>query len=119
MQPEVVGAADGRNEGDGVVGAEDGSAGGGVDVERCFPRLLGSGDGIFEGRGEHTAGGVDGDGDDGAAAETDLLRGLYEGVVAVGGGEEDKLAGSGGVAMFFGGGKEGIACDYDGGCVGG
>ena len=89
MQPEVVAFADFGDGREGVVGAEDGGAGGGVDVEGCVAGGFGGGDGRGEGGGQHAAGGVDGDGPHGGGAEAEHLRGFFDAVVAVGAGEED------------------------------
>lgn len=119
MQPHFVGFADVGECGDGVVGAEDGGAGRGVEVEGRLAGFFGffyEGD---EGVGVHAAGfGGNGDGDDGGGAEAELLRGLGDAVVAVGGGEEDEFEVVGCVAVGFGHGVEGVAGDYYGCCVG-
>lgn len=55
VQPEVVRAADLGDGAQGVVAAQDGRAGGGVDVEGGFVFGLGLGDEGFEGRRVHAA----------------------------------------------------------------
>ena len=90
MQPEVVSFADLGEGGDGVVGAEDGGAGGGVEVEGRVAFFFCLGDEGGEGGGGHAAGlGVYGDGADGGGAEAEHLGGLFYTVVAMGGGEDD------------------------------
>lgn len=119
VQPEVVRGADGCERGDGVVGAQDGGAGRGVEVEWGLASLLGLGDEGGQGGGVHAAGlGVHGDGDDGGGAEAERLRGFFDAVVSVGGGEEDEAEVVGGIAVGFGGGVEGVAGDYYGRGVG-
>lgn len=51
VQPEVVALADFGDGGEGVVGAEDGGAGGGVHVEGRVAGAFGRGDGRVEGGG--------------------------------------------------------------------
>ena len=111
--------ADGGEAGDGVVGAEDGGAGRGVEVEGRVTFSFGFGDEGGEGRGVHAAGlGVHGDAADGRGAEAEHLSGFLDAVVAVGGGEDDELETVCGVAVRFGVREEGVAGDYHGRDVG-
>lgn len=118
VQPEVLLAADLRDGADGVVASQHGRARRRVDVKGGFALAPGAGDEGFEGGRAHAAGGaVDGDGPYGRGAEAEHLRGFFDAVVAVGAGEEDE--GAVGIAIFLGGGEEGVAGDDDGGGVGG
>ena len=119
VQPEAVLPADGGEGADGVVGAEDGGAGRRVEVEGRLALLLRRGDEGGEGGGVHAAGlRVHGDGADGRGAEAEHLGGLFDAVVAVGGGEEDEFQIVRGVAVGFGVGVEGVAGDDYGRGVG-
>ena len=111
MQPEVVSSADGGEVGEGIVGAEDSGAGGGVDVEGRVPVGLGFFDLGREGGGEHSAGRVGGDGPDGRRAETEHLGCFLDAVVTVGAGEEDELAVLGGVTVLLRVGEQGVTGD--------
>ena len=119
VQPEVVLLADGRERRDGVVGAEDGGAGRGVEVEGREALVLGVGDAGRQGGGVHAAGfWVHGHGTDGRGAQAEHLRGLFDAVVAVGGGEEDQFEAVGRIAVGFGVWEEGVAGDNHGRGVG-
>lgn len=118
VEPEVVGAADGGEWGEGVVGAEHGGAGGGVEVEWSVAFLLGFDDEAFQGGRVHGAVCEDGDGPDGGGAEAKGLGGLFDAVVAVRAGEQDQFEIVGGVAAGLGGGEERIARDHYGCGVG-
>ena len=119
VQPEVVLFADGRERGNGVVGAEDRGAGRGVEVKGREALGLGVGDAGRQGGRVHAAGfGVHGHRVDGRGAEAEHLRGLFDAVVAVGGGEEDQFEAVGRVAVGLGVGEEGVAGDYHGRGVG-
>ena len=119
VQPEVVLLADGGERRDGVVGAEDGGAGRGVEVEGREASVLGVDDAGRQGGWVHAAGfGVHGNREDGRGAEAEHLRGLFDAVVAVGGGEEDQFEAVGRVALGFGVREEGVAGDDHGRGVG-
>ena len=119
VQPEPVLLAEGRERGDGVVGAEDGGAGRGVEVEGREALVLGVGDAGRQGRRVHAAGfWVHGNGPDGRGAEAEHLRGLFDAVVAVGGGEEDQFEAVGRVTVGLGVREEGVAGDDHGRGVG-
>ena len=119
VQPEVVLLADGRERGNGVVGAEDRGAGRGVEVEGREALGFGVCDAGRQGGRVHAAGfGVHGYRVDGRGAEAEHLRRLFDAVVAVGGGEEDQLETVGNVAVGLGGREEGVAGDYHGRGVG-
>ena len=84
VQPDMVLLADGREGDDGVVGAEDGGAGRGVEEERGEAFFFRRGDAGGEGGGVHGAGlWVDGDGADGGGAETECLGGLLDAVMSL------------------------------------
>ena len=119
VQPEVVFLADVRERGDGVVGAQDGGAGRGVEVEGREALVFRVGDGARQGGWVHAAGcRVHGHGADGGGAEAERLRRLFDAVVAVGRGEEDQFEAVGGVAVGFGLREEGVAGDDHGRRVG-
>lgn len=83
VQPEVVLFADGGDGFEGVVRAEDGGAGCGVDVEGGFAFGFGFLNEFLEGGGDHPALRVDGDGPHVVGSETAHLSCFFEGVVAV------------------------------------
>ena len=94
VQPEVVRAADLGDGAQGVVAAQDGRAGGGVDVEGGFVFGVGLGDEGCEGRGVHAARCAGcGHRPDGRGAEAEHLGGFFDAVVAVSAGEEDQVVG--------------------------
>ena len=83
VQPDAVLLADGREGPDGVVRAEDGGAGRGVEEERGAAFFFGRGDAGGEGGRVHGAGfWVDGDGADGGGAETECLGGFFDAIVS-------------------------------------
>lgn len=58
------------------------------------------------------------DGPDGIGAETEHLGSLFDAIAGIGAGEEDEGVRGGVDAGGFGGGVEGVAGDYYGGCIG-
>lgn len=118
VQPHAKLLADGGDFGKRLVGAADGGARGGIDVERRLALLFGLGDEVAEGRGAHAAVVIDGDGPDTVTAKTADHGALLDRVVAVGAGEDDKVVG-GSDALCLGVRVEGVAGDDKRGQVAG
>ena len=100
VQPDVVGAADGRERGEGVEGAVHGGAGCGVEEEGRFTFGFGGEHEGLEFRGDDAPAGVDGDGDHARCAEAVEIGGFFDAVVAVGGCEDFQIQVA--VAVGFG-----------------
>ena len=119
MEPQFMSTADRSKLSEGIVGAEDGSTGCCVHVERrvslcfCFFDLR------SERRREHAAFGVRFNGPDSRTAKTEHLRCFLNTVVAMGAGKEDELTVLGVVTMLFRVWEKRVTGDDDGGSVGG
>lgn len=88
MQPHVVGFADCGEGSEGVEGAEDGSAGCGIEEKWCFALTFTLHNQSFKLRRYHTTEGVDGYADDGRGTQAVEVCCFFDGVVSVGGGED-------------------------------